>query len=89
MWIDPWFQMFLDLTVLVSDSHCCSCKNVIWQYYYICVVFCALIVVWSPIESIGMSVGCSFYVADFNIILRQAKYFPCYPPANLVWLLPV
>jgi hypothetical protein len=48
MRVNPWFEAFFVLLVLVRSGHNCVGKDVFWQYNNIGVVFRPLIIVWSP-----------------------------------------
>ena len=61
----------------------------IGQNYHSFVILFFLIVIWPSRQSVSLSVGTSFKVVNFDVIVSEFKHFPSHPLADLLGVPPV
>ena len=70
VWVDPWFEGFLVLFFLFTSDCDCSYEYVVWEYYNIFVIACALVVVWSSGQRVSSAVSFSGDVTYLEVELH-------------------
>ena len=87
MQVNPLLDDFLVLPVFfVLQS---SREYFIWQNYYPFVVLFSLTVIWPSRQRVSLSVGASFKVVNFDVIVSEFKHFPSHMPADFLGVPPV